>query len=57
MESHFFHLALFATIVSTFFAILLRRERRDQFRVGGYLWLAMVGGALALAFLMAPFPR
>lgn len=57
MASHFVHLLLFATIVSTFFAILLRRERRDQLRVGGYLWLAMVGGALALGFLMAPFPR
>ncbi len=56
MDSHFVHLILFASIVSTFFAILLRRERRDQIRVGGYLWLAMVGGALALAFLMAPFP-
>ena len=56
MESHFVHLILFASIVSTFFAILLRRERRDQVRVGGYLWLAMVGGALALAYLMAPFP-
>jgi hypothetical protein len=56
MDSHFVHLILFASIVSTFFAILLRRERRDQVRVGGYLWLAMVGGALALAYLMAPFP-
>ena len=56
MKSHFLHLLLFSTIVSVFFAILVRRSRRDRMRFAAVLWLAMVGGALALAYLMLPFP-
>lgn len=56
MRSHFLHMLLYATIVATFFATLVRRERRDRLRFGGLLWLAMVGGALVLAWLMAPYP-
>jgi hypothetical protein len=56
IRSHFVHLIVFSTIVSVFFAVMLRRDRKEQIRLGGYLWLAMVGGALALAFLMVPFP-
>lgn len=56
MRSHLAHLVVFSTIVATFFAVLLRRDRREQVRLGATLWLAMVGGALALAYLMAPFP-
>ena len=47
---------LYAAIVATFFAVLVRRERRDQLRLGGMLWLVMVGGGMLLAYLMAPFP-
>ena len=57
MQSHFLHMLLYATIVATFFAALLRRQRRDQLRLGGMIWLAMVGGAMVLAYVMAPFPR
>jgi len=56
VRSHLAHLVVFSTIVATFFAVLLRRDRREQVRLGATLWLAMVGGALALAYLMAPFP-
>ena len=56
MRSHFFHMLIYATVVAVFFAVLLRRTPRGQFRLGGTLWLAMVGGALLLAYLMAPFP-
>jgi hypothetical protein len=48
---------LYATIVATFFAVMLRRERRDQAKLGGTLWLVMVVGALVLAYAMAPFPN
>jgi hypothetical protein len=47
---------LYAAIVATFFAILVRRERREQIRLLATLWLVMVGGGMLLAFLMAPFP-
>jgi hypothetical protein len=57
MQSHFFHMLIYATIVAVFFAVLAHRDRRDQLRLGGTLWLAMVCGALVLAYLMAPFPR
>lgn len=57
MQSHFLHMLLFSAIVSTFFAVLVRRERRGQLRLGGILWLAMVGGGILLAYLMYPFPN
>ena len=56
MQSHFFHMLLYATIIATFFAVMLRRTRHGQIRLGGTLSIAMVGGALVLAYLMAPFP-
>ena len=57
MNSHLLQMTLYSTLVSTFFAVLMRRTRREQLRLGAILWLAMVGGALALAYLMFPFPR
>lgn len=57
MRSHLGHLLLYATLVASFFAVLVRRERREQWRLFAWLWFAMVGGALGLAFLMFPFPR
>ena len=57
VRSHLVHLALYSTLVATFFAALLRRDRPAQRRLFAWLWLAMVGGALALAYAMFPFPR
>ena len=57
MQSHFLHLLLYSTLVSAFFAVLVRRDRRDQIRLAAVLWAGMVGGALALALIMYPFPR
>jgi len=57
MQSHLFHMLLYSVIVSTFLAVLSRHETRDRVRLGLKLGLAMVGGALALAYLMYPFPR
>ena len=56
MKSHFLHMLLYSTIVSTFFALLVRRTRHERLRFGAALWLAMVAGALVLAYLMYPFP-
>lgn len=56
MESHFLHMVLYSTLVSTFFSVLFRDEPRERLRLGLWLWLAMVVGALALAFVMYPFP-
>jgi len=57
MKSHFLHLLLYSTIVAVFFATLSYRNRGEQLALGAKVWLAMVGGALALAYLMYPFPR
>jgi uncharacterized membrane protein YfcA len=54
--SHFFLMTLYALIVSLFFAILWRRNRRDQVRLLLQMFLGLVGGALLLAWLMYPFP-
>ena len=57
MRSHFGHLVLYSGIVASFFAVVTRRERKDQVKFAGLAWLAMVGGVLVLAYLMLPFPR
>lgn len=57
MRSHFLHLLLYAGLVATFFGVLLRRRRVDQWKLGLLIWVSMVGGTLALAYLMYPFPN
>lgn len=57
MASHVLHLILYSAIVATFFAVLTRRERREQLRFGGLVFAGMAGGVLLLAYLMYPFPR
>ena len=57
MRSHVGHLVVYSGIIATFFAVLTRRDRREQVRFLGWVWLAMTGGVLALAYLMLPFPR
>ena len=57
MRSHFLHMVLYSIIVATFLAVLVRHDRRSRIRLGLTLWLAMVGGALVLAYAMYPFPN
>ncbi len=54
MRSHLFHMLLFAGLLSAFFSVLLRQEKHDRIKLGLVMWGGLVGGALALAFLMAP---
>jgi hypothetical protein len=56
VRSHFLHMLIYSVLVSTFFGTLFRDSVRDRLRLGGLLWLAMVGGALVLAYAMYPFP-
>lgn len=56
MKSHFLHMLLYSGLVSTFFAVLMRQHPRDALRLGIKIWLAMIGAALILAYLMYPFP-
>jgi hypothetical protein len=57
VRSHFAHLVVYSAIIATFFAALTRRDRREQLKFGGLVWLGMVGGVLLLAYVMLPFPR
>ena len=54
--SHPLLMALYALLVSLFFAILWKRERPGQIKLFLQLFLGMIGGALLLAWLMYPFP-
>jgi hypothetical protein len=49
-------MVVFALIVSLFFAVLWRRERRDQVILFLQLFFGMVVGGLLIAWLMYPFP-
>ena len=54
--SHFFLMVVYALIVSLFFMLLWRRERKDRIKLFLQLFLGMVGGGLLVAYLMYPFP-
>ncbi|HEX3129801.1 MAG TPA: hypothetical protein VH394_20870 [Thermoanaerobaculia bacterium] len=57
MLSHFFLMVLYSLVVSLFFTLLWRRERKDQVKLFLQLFLGMVGGGLLVAWLMYPFPQ
>ena len=54
---HFIIMAVYAVLVSAFFALLWREERRERLRLFGILIAALLLGGLAVAWLMYPFPR
>ena len=45
------HLVVYSGIIATFFAALTRRDRREQLKFGGLVWLGMAGGVLLLAYV------
>jgi len=53
---HFVIMTLYAFLISLFFALLWRNERRERTALFVKLFLALVVGALAVAWLMYPFP-
>ncbi|HKF45676.1 MAG TPA: hypothetical protein VKG01_21490 [Thermoanaerobaculia bacterium] len=53
---HFLIMALYAFLISFFFALLWRSEKRERAVLFVKLFLALVVGALAVAWLMYPFP-
>ncbi len=54
--SHFLLMVTYAALVSVFFALLWRRDRRAQGKLFLQIFLGMIGGGLALAWLMYFFP-
>ena len=53
---HFLIMTLYALLISLFFALLWRSETRERAGLFVKLFLALVVGALAVAWLMYPFP-
>jgi uncharacterized membrane protein len=56
MQSHLVLLALFAFFVSLVFAVIAKDQARDQFRFGGLMFAGFIVSAVALGWLMYPFP-
>jgi len=53
---HFLIMTIYALLVSAFFALLWRKERRERWKLFGLLAVSLVLGGLAVAWLMYPFP-
>ncbi len=56
MASHLLLLVLFSFFVSLVFAVLMRDQPREQVKFGLLLFAGFVLAALALGWLMYPFP-
>jgi heme A synthase len=56
VTSHFLLMVVFALLVSTVFAVLLRDEPRAQLQTGAKMFAAFVGLAIAFGWLMYPLP-
>lgn len=56
MTSHLLVLVIFAALVSSVFAALTRDEPRAQLRTGALLFAGFVAAAVALGWIMYPFP-
>ena len=54
---HLFLMLLHAFLISVFFAFLWKRERQARWRYFWKVFLALGLGAIALGWLMYPFPR
>jgi hypothetical protein len=56
MQSHMVLLVVFAFFVSLVFAVIAKDETRDQLRFGGLMFGGFLASAIALGWLMYPFP-
>ena len=54
--SHLPLMVTYAALISVFFAVLWRRTFREQAKLFLQLFLGLMGGGLAIAWLMYPFP-
>jgi hypothetical protein len=54
--SHFEALTIFAALVSVVFAITTKRTPREQFQYGVFVFFAFIVVAVAVGWIMFPFP-
>ena len=56
MRSHLVNLLVFSLLVSAVFATILRDDLKSRVRFGLIVMGALVGSAIAVGWLMHPFP-
>jgi len=56
MRSHLLLLMLFAFFVSLVFAVIAKDDRRDQIRLGAFMFGGFLLSAVVLGWLMFPLP-
>mgnify|MGYP001282527929 CR=1 FL=1 len=56
MPGHFLLMVFYAALVALFFALLWQDEPKARIKLFLQIFLGMVLGALAVAWLMYPFP-
>lgn len=56
LADHFPAMVLLATLIAAFLALLWRDEKRERIRFFAKLWLSIVGGSIALGWLMLLVP-
>lgn len=56
MASHLLNLFFFSALVSTVFAVLLRDDTKSRVRFGVLAFFGFVAAALAVGWVMYPFP-
>ena len=54
--SHFLFMVLYALLVSSVFAMLLRDDRREQLKTAAMMLGGFIAAALAISWLMYPLP-
>ena len=57
MKSHLINLIVFSALTSVVFATLMRDETKARLRFGALAFVTFVGAALAVGWLMYPFPN
>jgi hypothetical protein len=56
VQSHFLLMVIFAFFVSLVFAVIARDDAREQLRFGALMFGGFLASAVALGWLMYPFP-
>jgi cytochrome bd-type quinol oxidase subunit 2 len=57
MLDHLFLMSLDALLIAIFFSFLWKHDRRERWRYFWKVFGALLLGAIALGWLMYPFPR
>jgi hypothetical protein len=56
VQSHVLLMAIFSFFVSLVFAVIAKDEAAEQLRFGGLMFAGFLVSAIALGWLMYPFP-